>query len=95
MKLVIMAKGESVPIGKDPHPEARITEPVVKLDDDHALKLSCERLLNPVEQRRFRFWYTEVRSLGYGVRPAVRMALRRQIVEATERLEAALKEAGR
>ena len=90
----IIPKGESVPIGKDPHSEARVTEPVVKLEEDHAFKLSCERLLNPVEQRRFRFWYSEAKSNGCRVRPAVRMALRRMISEVTVRLEAALKEAG-
>jgi len=92
---VVIAKGESVPVVPlDPHPVARITEPVVRLEDDHAAKLRAEAMLNPVERRRFRYLWREAVRGGAGVRPAIKIALRRQMEEAMVWLEAAMREAG-
>ena len=74
---------------------ARIADPVVALEDDHATKAACERPLSPAERVRFRALYRDARANGGGVRCAIRMALRRQIEEQTERLESALARAGR
>jgi hypothetical protein len=92
MKPVIIAKGESIPV--ESHPEARVTEPVVQLDDDHEVKRRAEKLLNAAERRRFQTLWREARRNGYGVKLAIRAALRRQIEEATERLEVALARSG-
>ena len=93
MKPVILSRGESIPV--DTHAEARVTEPVVTLPDDHGVKLACERLLSPAERRRFRALWREARRNGHGVKSAIRAALRRQMEEATERLEKALERARR
>ena len=45
-----------------------------------------------MEKRRFQALYREAKGLGYGVRPAIRMALRRMSGEVTTRIEAAMKE---
>jgi hypothetical protein len=71
--VVIVAKGESVDT-RDLHPEARITEPVVRLPDDLAVKAAVERALNPLERRRFQALYHEARRNGHGVRSAMRAA---------------------
>lgn len=89
--VVIVAKGESVDT-RDLHPEARITEPVVRLPDDLAVKAAVERALNPLERRRFQALYHEARRNGHGVRSAIRCGLRRLIAEATVRMEVAMKE---
>ena len=92
MKPVVIAKGESVD-ARDSHPEARITEPVVRLEDDHAVKRRAELLLNPAERRRFRaLWVDARRDPGCGVRPAIKIALRRMAEEATVRIQAAMRE---
>jgi hypothetical protein len=91
VKPVIVAQGESVDT-RDLHPEARITEPVVRLEDDHAVKRRAERLLSPLECRRFQTLYLEARRNGHGVRSAVRCGLRRLMAEATVRMEVAMKE---
>ena len=91
-----MARGESIPVVPlDPHADARVVEPVVKLPPDLEVKAACEKLLSPAERVRFRLLYREELANGFGVRPAIRVALRRQIHETTERLEAALERAGR
>jgi hypothetical protein len=83
-------------IPRDPHPEARITEPVVRLPDVVAVKSAVERVLNPAERRRFRaLWSDARRDPGCGIRPAIKIALRRMAEEATVRMEAAMKETGR
>ena len=94
MKPVIVAQGESIPvIDPDPHPEARWTEPVVKLPDDMVVKAAVEHALNPVERRRFRaLWAEARRDPGCGVRPAIKIALRRMAEEATVRIQAAMRE---
>lgn len=97
MNPVIIASGPSIPVAPDPdpHAEARITEPVIRLGDDRDHKRDVERLLSPAERLRFRALWREARRNGHGVKSAIRAALRRQIAETTERLEKALERVGR
>ena len=93
---VVIAKGESVPVvDLDPHPIARITTPVATPLNDHAVLRAVEKLLDPNERRRFRFLWREASRGGAGVRPAIKIALQRQMEEVTARLATALWEAGR
>ena len=69
-----------------------MSTPVVQLVPDYEIQKRVETRLNPLELRRFKYLFREAKENGCGVRPAIRLALRRQIEEATERLEAAFKE---
>ena len=92
---IAIAKGESVPVvDLDPHSIARITIPVVTPLDDYAVLRAVEKLLDPNERRRFRFLWREASRGGAGVRPAIKIALQRQMEEATVRLATALREVG-
>jgi hypothetical protein len=96
MNPVIIANTESIPVVPlDPHPTARITTPVVPPPDDYVVKRAVETLLDPNERRRFRYLWREAVRGGAGVRPAIKIALRRQMDEATARLATAMREAGR
>ena len=88
MSLVVTATTAWVPL---PQPSTVVYVPVV-LPDDHRVKRQVEQVLNPMEKRRFQALYREAKGLGYGVRPAIRMALRRMSGEVTTRIEAAMKE---
>ena len=97
MRPVVISKSESIPvIDPDPHPEARWCEPVVRLPDDYAVKAAVERALDPAERRRFRALWRDARcDPGCGIRPAIKIALRRMAEEATVRIQAAMRKEGR
>ena len=91
MKPVIIATGPSVD-PRDPHAEARITEPAVVLPDDLVVKARVLQALNPIERRRFESLYREAHQQNHeGVRTSVRLALARMRAELTERIERAEK----
>lgn len=93
MKPVIIARGGPV-LFHDPHPDARVTEPPLVLPDDQAVKLACERLLNPQERRRFRALFREAHDRNReGVHTSIRLALARMHDEVTERIRRAQKTA--
>ena len=71
---------------------AAVNEPVIR-PDDYVVKAAVERALNPAERRRFRaLWDDARRDPGCGVRPAIKIALRRMAEEATVRIQAAMRE---
>ena len=87
---------ESAEVPRDPHPMARIATPVVTLEDDHEVKRRAELALSPAECRRFRALWADARSdPGCGVRPAIKIALRRMTEEATVRIQAAMRAASK
>ena len=72
------------------------TAAVTSLPDDLAVKAAVERALNSAERRRFRaLWADARRDPGCGVRPAIKIALRRMAEEVTVRIQAAMREASK
>jgi hypothetical protein len=58
-----------------------VNEIVIRLPDDYAVKVAVKRALSPPERRRFRaLWDDARRDPGCGVRPAIKIALRRMVV---------------